>query len=35
MRYDFTYQQAALARARHARAEAIVNSILSLFRRTR
>ena len=35
MRYDFTYQQAALARAHYARAEAIVNCILSLFRRTR
>jgi hypothetical protein len=35
MRYDFTYQQAAQARARHQRTEAIVALILSLFRRIR
>ena len=35
MRYDFTYQQAALSRSRHERTEAIVAFILSLFRRTR
>jgi hypothetical protein len=35
MRYDFTYQQAALSRARHERTEAIVNFLVSLFRRTR
>jgi hypothetical protein len=35
MRYDFTYQQAALSRAHHRRTEAIVAFILSLFRRTR
>jgi hypothetical protein len=35
MRYDFTYVQAAQARAHHERSEAIVAYILSLFRRTR
>ena len=35
MRYDFTYQQAARARAGRERTEAIVTLILSLFRRTR
>jgi hypothetical protein len=35
MRYDFTYVQASQPRAWHARAEALVNSIVSLFRRTR
>jgi hypothetical protein len=35
MRYDFTYQQAAQARARRERSEAIVALILSLFRRSR
>ena len=35
MRYDFTYIQAVQAKAWHARAEALVNSIISLFRRSR
>jgi hypothetical protein len=35
MRYDFTYVQAAQAKAWHERAEALVASILSFFRRSR
>jgi hypothetical protein len=35
MRYDFTYVQAVQTKAWHARAEALVNAIVSLFRRTR
>jgi len=35
MRYDFTYVQAAQARARLERAETIVAYVISLFRRTR
>ena len=35
MRYDFTYVQAGHAKAWHARAEALVNSIVSLFWRSR
>jgi hypothetical protein len=35
MRYDFTFQQAALARAQYQRAQAIVEYVLWLFRRTR
>jgi hypothetical protein len=35
MRYDFAYVQAAQSRAWHERAEALVVSILSLFRRNR
>jgi len=35
MRYDFTYALASRSRAVNERAEALVASILSLFRRTR
>ena len=35
MRYDYTYVQAAHSRAWHQRAEAIIASIISLFRRNR
>ncbi len=35
MRYDFTYVQAVHAKAWHARAEALVDAIVSLFRRSR
>jgi hypothetical protein len=34
MRYDFTYVQAVQPKAWHARAEALIDSIISLFRRS-